>query len=416
MNPILSLEYFIPDVEARQWNDGKVYLYGSKDISGDDIYCSYEYQVFYSENLNDWSTSGISFTVDGIGADGKRLYAPDCIFKNGKYYLYYCLDGGKEGVAVSDNPEGPFRNLQIIEKALGIDPSVLVDDDGEVYYFWGQVNLKGAKLKENMVEIDSDTFQDKILTEKVEGFHEGSSIRKIHGLYYLVYADISRGKATCLGYAISKSPLGPYEKKGIIIDNIGCDPETWNNHGSIQEINGKYYVFYHRSTHHSRYNRRVCIEPIQISDDGTINEVEMTSQGVEGPIDCRRKLNASAFCILGGQAYLTSYEDSKVVYNYLNNIHCNDWIGIKYYDFSNNVSQCSVEASSCGYGGSIEIHLDSLEDLLIGEIKIGCTNGNYDFKEFVCDLSQQITGTHAVYLKYIDMDGKSMKIKSICFH
>ena len=218
MNPILSLEYFIPDVEARQWNDGKVYLYGSKDISGDDIYCSYEYQVFYSENLNDWSTSGISFTVDGIGADGKRLYAPDCIFKNGKYYLYYCLDGGKEGVAVSDNPEGPFRNLQIIEKALGIDPSVLVDDDGEVYYFWGQVNLKGAKLKENMVEIDSDTFQDKILTEKVEGFHEGSSIRKIHGLYYLVYADISRGKATCLGYAISKSPLGPYEKKGIIID------------------------------------------------------------------------------------------------------------------------------------------------------------------------------------------------------
>ena len=192
--------------------------------------------------------------------------------------------------------------MQIIEKALGIDPSVLVDDDGEVYYFWGQVNLKGAKLKENMVEIDSDTFQDKILTEKVEGFHEGSSIRKIHGLYYLVYADISRGKATCLGYAISKSPLGPYEKKGIIIDNIGCDPETWNNHGSIQEINGKYYVFYHRSTHHSRYNRRVCIEPIQISDDGTINEVEMTSQGVEGPIDCRRKLNASAFCILGGQA------------------------------------------------------------------------------------------------------------------
>lgn len=88
--------------------------------------------------------------------------------------------------------------------------------------------------------IDPSTLCTNLINEAEHGFHEGASIRKRNGIYYLVYTDISRGRATCLSYTMSHSPLGPFEKKGVIIDNTGCDPQTWNNHGSIAEFNGRW--------------------------------------------------------------------------------------------------------------------------------------------------------------------------------
>lgn len=100
-------------------------------------------------------------------------------------------------------------------------------------------------------------------------------------------------RSTCLGYATSDTPLGPFTYRGVIIDNYGCDPAVWNNQGSIAEINGRWYVFYHRSTHGSIYSRRVCMEPITFLPDGTIPEVEMTSQHTA-------LLAASYACLLSG--------------------------------------------------------------------------------------------------------------------
>ena len=95
-----------------------------------------------------------------------------------------------------------------------------------------------------------------------------ASIRKIGDWYYLVFADDSRNhKPTCLGYAMSKNPMGPYTYKGVIIDNIGADPAVWNNHGSIEMFDGQCYVFYHRSSHNSQKFRKACIEPVTIAKD-----------------------------------------------------------------------------------------------------------------------------------------------------
>ena len=117
-----------------------------------------------------------------------------------------------------------------------------------------------------MREIDESTLNTHLLTEEEHGFHEGSSVRKRNGIYYFVYTDISRGKASCLSYATSKSPLGPFKKGGVIIDNTGSDPDNWNNHGSIAEYNGQWYVFYHRASHNSNYSRRTCVEPIYFNE------------------------------------------------------------------------------------------------------------------------------------------------------
>ena len=129
-----------------------------------------------------------------------------------------------------------------------------------------------------------ETEKAEILSEEEHFFHEGASLRKIGNKYYLVFADIEHGKPTSLGYAISDSIFGPYEYKGVIIDNEGCDPKTWNNHGSIECFQGQWYVFYHRSSRNSRQFRRLCIEPITIFEDGTISMVKMTFSGNWGDL------------------------------------------------------------------------------------------------------------------------------------
>ena len=129
-------------------------------------------------------------------------------------------------------------------------------------------------------------------------------MRKIGDTYYYVYADMERGKPTSLGYSTGKSPLGPFTYRGIIIDNDGCDPASWNNHGSIECVNGQWYVFYHRCSRGAQQHRRLCIEPITVNPDGTIDEVKMTSQGAGAPFAPGETIYGYQACGLKGTVYI----------------------------------------------------------------------------------------------------------------
>jgi len=155
------------------------------------------------------------------------------------------------------------------------------------------------KLKSNMIEIDESTIKKDVLTESEHFFHEGGFMVKRNGVYYFIYADISRAnRPTSIGYATSLSPMGPYSYGGVIIDNDHCDPGVWNNHGSIVEFKGQWYVFYHRSTHGSNTMRKACVEPIYFTPEGRIKEVEMTSQGAGKPLHAASKIEAEMACLL----------------------------------------------------------------------------------------------------------------------
>ena len=302
-NPILPLQYFIPDVEAHVWADGRIYLYGSMDIAGRHQYCSGEYHVFSSDDLINWVDHGVCFSIAQAkwATDQGVLYAPDCAYRNGTYYLYYCIPDGRCGVATSTSPTGPFTDVGPIEHVTMIDPAVFIDDDGQAYLYWGQFDgVRVAKLKENMVEIDPDTITQPLSVAEHE-FHEGSSMKKINGKYYFLYTDTHRhgGRATAMGYAVSDNPMTGFAYGGVIIDNFGCDPKTWNNHGSIECFNGQWYIFYHRSTHDSVYSRHVCIEPITINADGSIDEVKMTTS-VGGALPTGEPLAACRACEMSG--------------------------------------------------------------------------------------------------------------------
>ncbi len=350
MNPLLPDTCFVPDAEARVMPDGRLYLYGSWDITGSNDYCSALAHAFSTDDMIHFTDHGVIFRNDESfqgfpWSPDSHLYAPDAIHKDGKYYYYTCGNHAEEGVAVADSPVGPFSPAEPVEIANGdsIDPSIFVDDDGTPYYFWGQFTLRGGQLADDMKTLLPETVKRDILTEWEHGFHEGASIRKRGGKYYMVYTDIARGKATCLSYAMADHPLGPYKKGGVIVDNIYCDPSSWNDHGSIAEFKGQWYVFYHRSSQNRNTCRRVCAEPIFFDENGFIREVEMTSSGVEYALNPFDGIPARAACRMMGNCYVTLEEDCEVLKVRLGgHWGIRDWAEYKYLDFGDGAVQAFV--------------------------------------------------------------------------
>lgn len=411
MNPILPLSCFIPDVEARVWQDGRLYAYGSQDIGGNHSWCSHTYRVFSTSDLLHWTDHGESFSTLGPAAQtpwsSGELYAPDCGCKDGTYYLYFCQKDGTEGVAVSDRPGGPFRHASRIPGASGdgIDPAVLVDDDGQAYLYWGQGNCRGARLMPDMRHIDESTLNRALLTEKEHGFHEGSSIRKRNGKYYLLYCDIRRGKASCLSYAVSGSPLGPFVNGGVVIDNDGCSPDNWNNHGSIAEFRGRWYVFYHRASQGGHFSRRVCVEPIEFDAAGHIAEVEMTTQGAEGPLCATRVIEATRACLLKGTARSQLADGANGQSpEFLARISPGDFAVYKYLEFRPGLARFRARVAAATHGGLVELRLGAPDGALIGQCEVPHTGGWQAWRDVQCPVRAP-AGVQALYLCFRQRDG-----------
>ena len=302
-NPVLR-DLYSADPTARVFNN-KVYLYPSHDIfppegQRQDWFCMEDYHVFSSENLTDWTDHGVIVTqnkVPWVRPNSYSMWAPDCVYRNGKYYFYFpsapAAGGGfAVGVAIADNPEGPFvPEPEPIKGINGIDPCVLQASDGNAYIFWG--NGRCAKLKENMKELADDNPRETVKwgNREVEmvGVNclqglpnrqaEGPFAFEYNGNYYLTYPYV-RENTEVLGYAMSKSPMGPYEYKGLIMAEHpnGC----WTNHHSIVNYKGQWYLFYHTNFFSPKDDKRrsVCIEKLFFNPDGTIQEVKETMRGV----------------------------------------------------------------------------------------------------------------------------------------
>ena len=318
LNPFLPFGTYIADGEPKVFG-GRVWLYGSYDLFNGG-YCSREYHVYSApaDDLTDWTEHGVSFTVDDVPWSDAVLYAPDALYHNGRYYLFFCLSDGSEGVAESDRPEGPFTNARRItldgRPIEGIDPSVL-EYDGRIFYTWGQFNLKIGELADDLCSLKPGTVRDCILTNEdgAQGFHEGSSLRRVGNSFCMIYASEyspeypnNGARPTKLDYAVSPSPYGPYERRGTVIDNDGCDPSTWNNHGSIIKINGEWFVFYHASSNNSQFSRRARAERIEVDESNCIiRQAQPSSRGflrALTPSQIKSPVNA---CRFYGGAYVT---------------------------------------------------------------------------------------------------------------
>jgi len=276
------------DVSAREF-DGKVYLYCTHDQASGGSWTTYDFHVYSSSDLVHWKDHGVAFQRSDVKWESdKSLWAPDCIKRNGKYYLYFAMpsgNAGKIGVAVSDKPEGPFTDP--IGKPLisgtelkggrAIDPNVFIDDDGQAYLFFGNGRFHVVKLKEDMVTREGDLIQ-----LDIHDPGEGPWVHKRNGIYYLSYpTGVYKGpsKNQVMVYSTATNPLGPWEHRGrIIFDNGGG-----NVHGSIAQFGSNWYVFYHRPAKGPglTWQRQVCADYLEYNPDGSIKEVVPTTTGVE---------------------------------------------------------------------------------------------------------------------------------------
>lgn len=293
-NPLI-MDQFTADPTARVFN-GKLYVYPSHDIippQGEgraEWFNMADYHVFSSENLTQWEDHGVILSQKDVpwgDPSAYSMWAPDIMERDGTYYFYFPNkrkeaaegEGGFSiGVAISDTPEGPFTaHPTPIEGVEGIDPNVLIDKDGQAYLYWSQSKIYGAKLKDNMLELDSDPKTFTELPQK--GHMEGPFVFQRNGVYYMTYPHVAN-KTERLEYAISDHPLGPYNHKGVIMDESASG--TWTNHHSITEYKGQWYLFYHDNDLSPDFDktRSIRADSLFFEDNGTIKKVVPTKRGI----------------------------------------------------------------------------------------------------------------------------------------
>jgi arabinoxylan arabinofuranohydrolase len=225
-----------------------------------------------------------------------------------------------------------------------------------------------------MTEIDTSTIVTGVVNEKEHFFHEGGYMVKRNGIYYFIYADMSRAnRPTSIGYATGKSPFGPFKYGGVIVDNSHCDPSTWNNHGSIVEFKGQWYVFYHRATHNSRMMRKACVEPIFFNEDGSIDEVEMTSQGAGPALNAFETTDAAHACLLFGNVRIELADSKNEI---LGKIENGDNVAFKYIDFKAGTTKVEMRVKALKNGGGISVHLDQPWGRQIGWVNVEGNENN----------------------------------------
>jgi len=445
-NPYLPSWEYVPDGEPHVY-DGRVYVYGSHDRAGGHAFCLNDYICWSApeDDLSDWRYEGVIFkkTDDPLNRDGSMcLYAPDVTKgADGRYYLYYVLDHvAVVSVAVCDTPAGKYKFYGYVKYPDGtrlgeregdepqFDPGVLTE--GDVTYLYTGFSGKGDKsrsgamatvleadmltIKEPPVIVVPSNYYGKGTSFEAHEYFEAASIRKIGDTYYFVYSSILM---TELCYATSKHPTKDFVYGGVLVSNCDLNIDSYkpaekrvfpdgNNHGGMAQINGKWYIFYHRQTNGTMFSRQGCIEQIEICEDGSIKQVEMTSQGANGkPLIGKGEYPAHIACNLykenpGAcekcQPKITQDgRDGDEEIGYIAEIYDSTVIGFKYFDCK---GIKRVKVKTRGYCHGIFELKTTIDGVVLGSIKVDSSNV---WKEFGADIAIP-DGINAIYFKYTD--------------
>lgn len=296
-NPFID-HIYTADPSAQVFNE-RVYVYPSHDRDSSRTFDMMDYHVFSSDNMVDWTDHGMVLSLEDISWARKNAWAPDCNYYNGKYYFYFPTDQSHIGVAVSDSPAGPFKDAigkpllskdseGVVNKRDFIDPSIFIDDDNTPYLFFGQLDVNVVELNKDMVSYKEPVH----ILEGAKDFFEAVWVHKYKEKYYLSYSTWGEKGVTGpqIVYATSDQVLGPYEYQGVILDEVS----SGTNHHSIVQFKGNWYLFYHTSDlymdrtdpgspeyRYKPFRRSICVDRLFYNEDGSIQKVLPSSEGVE---------------------------------------------------------------------------------------------------------------------------------------
>ncbi len=380
-NPLIRTQY-TADPSARVFGN-RVYIFPSHDILATEgkgrkgWFCMEDYHVFSSENLTDWTDHGMIITqnnVPWVRPDSYSMWAPDCIERNGKYYFYFpsapvdTVSHGRGfaiGVAVADKPEGPYTAESTPIKGVhGIDPNVFIDKDGQAYLYWSAGNIYGARLKDNMKELDSEV---KILGELPnKGLKEGPFLFEREGVYYLTYPHVAN-KTEQLEYAKADNPLGPFKVTGVIMDEspTGC----WTNHQSIIQFNNQWYLFYHHNDYSPSFDkaRSIRADSLFFNEDKTIRKIVPTYRGI-GATKATEKIQIDRYSAITPSGAAIEYLDTTTRFTGWKTVLSTpgSWVQYNSVEFTNNKT-VKLYANT-EENGFIEIRTGHIDGPLIAKL------------------------------------------------
>ncbi len=278
----------------------RLYAFVGEDCAEPGGWFTMPHWVAYStKDMKNWDYHGVVLKASDFPyASPNGAWAGQVVERNGKFYYYVTLDDMRNGrhaidVAVADNPLGPYIPARLDQDPLitddmtpdshrwnaDIDPTVLIDDDGQAWIVWGNGDFYIAPLKENMIELDGE-----VKHLGIRNVSEGPWLFKRNGKYYNVYAADAPGvQPEQLAYSMADNITGPWTYGGLL---TGPAKFGFTIHPSVNEFNGKWYLFYHDGSYMQDgapggdCRRHVCVEPLQFDSEGKILPITLTESGV----------------------------------------------------------------------------------------------------------------------------------------
>lgn len=425
-NPIIQT-YFTAD-PAPMVHNGTVYLYTShdEDTTVKNFFTMYDWRCYSSTDMVNWTDHGAIASLKNFTWNKKTngAWAPQCIERDGKFYLYVPIHGEGISVLVSDSPTGPFTDP--IGKRLvdsdhiwqDIDPTVFVDDNGQAYLYWGNPSLWYVKLNKDMVSYDRTIGENGIVSVPMtqesfgskEGrdgkpgttYTEGPWFYKRNNLYYMIYA--AAGIPEYIAYSTAPTAEGPWTYKGFIMERA---PQlAFTNHAGIIDFKGNSYIFYHDQSlsQGEGFKRSVCLEPFKYNADGTIPLIKPTKEGVTQSVSSLNPYTrVQAETIADSKGVKTAKDDKTGVY--VTNISNGDYIKVRSVDFGKGPKTFETNVASASDGSSIEIRLDSATGTLLGTCTIKNTGDLQKWETISCKTAKT-NGVHDVYFVFKGKEGQ----------
>ncbi|MGA2506261.1 MAG: family 43 glycosylhydrolase [Chitinispirillaceae bacterium] len=418
-NPVIQTCY-TADPAPMVYN-GRVYMvidHDSDNASGG--YLLSNWKCYSSADMVNWTDHGVILSPASLSwATTKDADAAQAIYRNGKFYFYISTtasSGVSIGVAVSNSPTGPFKDTlgqPLIPTSLmpttcnashswrGLDPTVMIDDDGQAYLGWGNQVYYWVKLNANMISY-SGSISCLAQNDPAFGpnYQEGPWLYKRNSIYYLVYPS---GFPECICYTTSSGPTGPWTYKSQIMGLNGCS----TIHPGVCDFGGNSYFFYHNAAlpGGGDYKRSVCIEKFTYNADGTIPTITGTTGGVTtgvGNLNPYDTTQAETICWESG---IKTEPCSDVGGGIdVDSIHNGDYIKVKGVNFGSGANSFIARVASATSGGRIELHLDTTTGTLVGTDTVAGTGGWQTWATRTCTVTGA-TGIHNLFLRFTGSTG-----------
>ena len=419
----------------------RMYVYTGHDEDGADFFWMQEWRVYSTDDMVNWQDHGSPLALESFSWADDRAWASQCIERGGKFYWYICAhsrlsNGMAIGVAVSDKPTGPFRDA--IGKPLyedgkwdHIDPTVMIDDDGQAWLMWGNPRVYYLKLNEDMVSysgevgmlpMTEEAFGSPAMNEREQGkkykdsYVEGPWLMKMRNgenekmrnsspRFALLYA--AGGVPEHISYSTAPHPTGPWKYAGEIMPL--SDTKSFTNHCGVADFKGHSYFFYHtgKLPGGGGFGRSVAVEEFKYNADGSFPTILPTDEGVKpiATFNPFRRVEAETMAFSKG----VKTEQNDQVGVYVSDIHNGDYIKLQNVSFGTQIPRTFTARVASGLrGGAIEVRLDSLGGKLLGTLKVPGTGGWEQWQTLTLDLPTIATGTHDLYFAFTGRKGPKL--------